>query len=95
MAGFIEGVLNQAGISAHVLQAGLYGAAGEVPPNECWARIVVVHAAQEAQARAIITTYLEGGEQIDLPQWSCPRCGEISEGQFTQCWQCGYERAGE
>jgi DNA-directed RNA polymerase subunit RPC12/RpoP len=25
--------------------------------------------------------------------WTCPNCGERCEGQFTQCWKCGTERA--
>ncbi len=92
MAGFIEGVLQNAGIRAHVLQAGLYGAAGEIPPNECWARVVVVHPDQAEQARAVIKEYLEAEADPDAREWKCPRCGERIEGQFTQCWSCGYER---
>nr|WP_296751730.1 DUF2007 domain-containing protein [Thioalkalivibrio sp.] len=92
MAGFIEGVLQNAGIRAHVMQAGLYGAAGEIPPNECWARVVVVHSEQAEQAREVIKEYLEGEADPDACEWKCPRCGEQIEGQFTQCWSCGYER---
>ena len=25
-------------------------------------------------------------------EWKCPNCGEILEGQFTECWQCGTSR---
>ncbi|AHE97779.1 putative signal transducing protein [Thioalkalivibrio paradoxus] len=92
MAGFIEGVLQNAGIQAHVLQAGLYGAAGEIPPNECWARVVVVHENQAEQARKVILEYLETEADPDACDWSCPRCKEKIEAQFTQCWNCGYER---
>lgn len=92
MAGFIEGVLQNAGIQAHVLQAGLYGAAGAIPPNECWARVVVVHPEQEQQARAVIKEYLEAEADPGVLAWKCPRCGEQIEAQFTQCWSCGYER---
>ena len=27
------------------------------------------------------------------PPWTCPQCCEQVEGQFTQCWKCGAERA--
>ena len=91
MAGFIEGVLENAGIQAHVMQAGLYGAAGGLPPNECWARVVVVHEEQAEQARAVILEYLETDGDPSGKEWQCPRCGEKSESQFTQCWNCGYE----
>ncbi len=23
------------------------------------------------------------------PAWTCPKCGEKSEAQFTSCWKCG------
>jgi len=92
MAGFIVGVLHNAGIPAHVLQAGLGGAAGELPPNECWARVVVVKTEQWEEARAVIQEYLEGASKPPGADWVCPRCGETSEGQFTQCWQCGCEQ---
>jgi ribosomal protein S27AE len=92
MAGFIEGVLQNAGIQAHVLQAGLYGAAGAIPPNECWARVVVVHPEQAEQALAVIKEYLEAEADPSVLAWKCPRCGEQIEAQFTQCWSCGHER---
>ncbi len=92
MAGFIEGVLQNAGIQAHVLQAGLYGAAGGIPPNECWARVVVVHEDQVEQARAVIREYLEVESGPDAREWTCPQCRERIEAQFTQCWNCGHDR---
>ncbi len=29
---------------------------------------------------------------VTLPTWTCTRCGEKLEGQFTSCWQCGESR---
>jgi hypothetical protein len=26
--------------------------------------------------------------EIQSEPWYCPRCGEIIEAQFTECWQC-------
>lgn len=26
-----------------------------------------------------------------LPSWSCKSCGEVNEGQFTNCWNCNGE----
>jgi hypothetical protein len=92
MAGFLEGILRQAGIPAHVFQSGLQGAAGELPPDQCLARIVVVHPEHLDTARELLRLYLEPSESVDAPGWVCPTCGEGSENQFTQCWQCGWER---
>lgn len=92
LAGFFEGVLRNAGITAHVFHAGLQGAAGELPPDQCWARIVVVHPEQFEMARELVREYLEPHEPEDQSDWSCLGCGERSEAQFTQCWSCGWER---
>ena len=30
-----------------------------------------------------------GTKWADIPlSWRCPDCGEVSEPQFTQCWNC-------
>jgi hypothetical protein len=29
-----------------------------------------------------------------LSPWTCPACGEQSEGQFSSCWKCGAARSG-
>jgi predicted membrane protein len=29
---------------------------------------------------------------LDLIEWKCNKCGESSEGQFSECWQCGASR---
>lgn len=92
MAGFVEEILREAGIPAHVFQSGLQGAAGELPPDQCLARIVVVHPEHVDAARELMRLYLEPTLSNDAPDWVCPTCSEISEAQFTQCWRCGSER---
>ena len=27
--------------------------------------------------------------QPESPPWTCPKCGEAIEPQFTECWNCG------
>lgn len=29
---------------------------------------------------------------LEAIEWKCNKCGEISEGQFSECWQCGASR---
>ncbi len=31
-------------------------------------------------------------ESVIGESWTCRGCGEIIEGQFTECWQCGTSR---
>jgi len=37
------------------------------------------------KAKKIIDTK----EQNSLNNWTCKKCGEIHEGQFKVCWNCG------
>src|SRR5690606_8240612 len=52
---------------------------------------VYVREADVSSATDLIQRY----QQHDLPAgqpWTCRRCGEAIEGQFTQCWNCGATR---
>lgn len=69
----------------------LLGAAGELPPNECWPELWVIDDALQPKARALVESVLA---MDDRPRadWRCPTCHEALEGQFTACWACGAER---
>lgn len=89
-AGFIQGVLENEGIRAMVKYALLSGAAGELPPTECWPEVWVMEDEDEARAREIISAVTAVAEEG--AGWTCPGCGEQLEAAFTQCWNCGRER---
>jgi len=76
--------LVEAGIAASVQRQFLSSVAGEIPPDQCLPEIWVTHDEQEAQARALLR------ELQSLPQrrWVCA-CGEVVEGGFESCWNCG------
>lgn len=69
----------------------LLGAAGELPPTECWPEIWVMEDWQLERARALVEAFLEAAD-IGASAWTCPRCRENVESQFSQCWHCGAER---
>jgi hypothetical protein len=69
----------------------LQGAAGELPPTECWPEIWVVHDFQHDKARDLVEAFLDAGELPGGP-WTCDDCGEALDPVFSQCWRCGYER---
>jgi hypothetical protein len=76
--------LREAGIEASVQRQFLSGAAGELPPDQCLPEIWITYDQQERAARALL-------EQLrNLPQrrWQCA-CGELVEGGFESCWNCG------
>ena len=69
----------------------LMGAAGELPPTECWPELWVLEDAQQGRAQELVTAYLDAGD-ASPGSWTCARCGEQVEAPFSQCWRCGHER---
>ncbi len=80
--------LGSAGIGASVQRAYASGIAGEIPPDQSLPEVWVTDDAQHAQAERLFD------EWRHLPElrWSCAGCGEIVEGPFEQCWNCGAMR---
>ena len=76
--------LKQAGFSASVQRYFLGGLAGELPPDQCLPEVWLAHDYEEQPAKELLH------QLQNLPQrrWVCA-CGEIVEGGFEQCWQCG------
>lgn len=89
-AKFLCGLLDQAGLPA-VIQGELLAAArGELPITEETLPSVWVRLEDQDAARAVLRDYNDGSHPRP-PQgasWVCPACGEVCEGQFTQCWKC-------
>jgi hypothetical protein len=76
--------LRQAGIDAAVQRYYLGAAAGELPPDQCLPEVWVMDDRQEQQARS----FLRDLARVPQHRWHCP-CGELVEGGFEQCWNCG------
>ena len=77
-------LLQEAGIRASVLRQFLGSVAGEIPPDQCLPEIWVLDDEQLGPAKALIE------QLLSLPQrrWRCA-CGELVEGGFESCWNCG------
>ncbi|MDM8558210.1 DUF2007 domain-containing protein [Candidatus Parabeggiatoa sp. HSG14] len=67
------------------------GAAGELPFNECWPELWIDNEKKYEKAIKILDNIWFSGEQTQ-PTWTCTRCDEKLEGQFTACWRCGESR---
>ena len=76
--------LRHAGIEASMQRYYLSSVAGELPPDQCLPEIWLTHDEQEAQAR----TLLRDLARVPQRRWMCV-CGELVEGGFEQCWNCG------
>ncbi|TFZ01985.1 DUF2007 domain-containing protein [Ramlibacter humi] len=76
--------LRQAGFDASVQRYYLGAAAGELPPDQCLPEVWIADDSQEAGAREM----LQALRSIPQRRWAC-ECGEIVEGGFGSCWNCG------
>jgi hypothetical protein len=91
-AHLIRGFLVSHGIDAVVRGDHLTTGWGELPVDIC--SVWVVDEAQFEQADALVSAFFKGSSQrmFSGGTWTCPRCGEELEGQFTACWSCGTSR---
>lgn len=76
--------LRQSGIDASVQRQFLGSAAGELPPDQCLPEVWIADDAQEVLARQLLQQWRNPPQR----RWLCA-CGELVEGGFEACWQCG------
>ena len=72
------------GIQASTQRYFLGAAAGELPPDQCLPEVWITDDSQETQAREL----LHALQNVPQRRWSCV-CGELVEGGFDACWNCG------
>jgi hypothetical protein len=86
----IRNLLAQEGIETTVLNVSTGSLLGEVPFFSAAPEIWILRDEDEPRARAIVGDYESGAiqDQLTREPWKCPRCGELVEGQFTECWNC-------
>ena len=77
-------LLQEAGIAASVQRQFLGSVAGEIPPDQCLPEIWVMHDEQLEPARALLRQL----QHLPQHRWRCA-CGELVEGGFESCWNCG------
>lgn len=78
-------VLRSAGLGVTVQRAYASSIAGEVPPDQTLPELWLIDEAQRATALRLLHELQHPPER----RWACPGCGEIIEGPFGQCWNCG------
>ena len=88
-AHLIRGFLLSHGITAEVRGEFLTSGWGELPVDVC--SVWVTDDAQFEAANDLLVDFLKGSyaRKYSGEAWTCPKCGETLEGQFTQCWSCG------
>jgi rubredoxin len=94
-AHFIKGLLEAEGIYAIVQGEALFGARGELPLTfETLPSVWVLDDALFDKAFEFAERFSngQGAATQDGVPWTCPKCGEQSKSQFTECWQCNASR---
>jgi Putative prokaryotic signal transducing protein len=78
-------LLSHAGIETTVQRQYASSIAGEVPPDQTLPELWVQDADLLERARTLL-------HELRNPvhrRWACPGCGEMIDGPFEQCWNCG------
>ncbi len=81
-------MLSTAGIASTVQRAYASGIAGEIPPDQSLPEVWVQDNTQHAKALALFDAW----QRTPHRRWACSGCGEIVDGPFEQCWNCGAMR---
>ena len=89
-ASLLKELLEGEGVKCILRNEQLFAALGEIPFLECLPELWVVDDEVWPRARKLLDNWLQ--DDVDADAWTCPSCGEILEGQFGACWQCGRQR---
>jgi len=94
-AHLLKGLLESHGISCEVRGESLFRVRGELPlTTETAPSVWIFDGSKFDESRNIIKEYENSNihDSSDKENWICKYCGEDSEGQFTECWNCGKSR---
>ena len=86
----LKGLLDEVKIRCMIRNEYLSSAMGEMPFLETSPELWILKDEDYPRARQIIETWRTTRIEIK-DSWTCGHCGEIIEGQFTSCWQCGMD----
>ncbi len=94
-AHLVKGILESYGIGCQIRGEHLWSSRGMVPiTTETAPSVWVKDDADFDAAKKRIGEYEARIQSADTDSenWRCQWCGEESEGQFTECWNCGRSR---
>ena len=87
----VKGLFDDANIPCVIRNDQLAMGPGELAPSDCSPEVWILNDEDYPKAREIVEALRNA--KVETPDaWTCPRCGEAIEGQFTSCWNCGSER---
>lgn len=86
----VRTLLADDGIQTTIFNEATGSVLGDIPFFLAMPEVWVLHDDDEPAARSIVAQFESGAIRDSLPSepWVCPKCGELIEGQFTECWRC-------
>lgn len=77
--------LTQGGLPASVQRGHGCGIVGEIPPDQALPEVWIEDASRRSEAEALLDALTASPSR----HWHCRGCGELVEGPFESCWNCG------
>jgi hypothetical protein len=92
-AHLLQGILESYGILCEVQGEFLYSDRGGLPiTTETAPSVWIFDDSKSEEAITIVKEFENPHKSTNEETWVCESCGEDSEGQFTECWNCGKPR---
>ena len=82
-----KNLLQSEGIETQIRNEHLSSIYGEMPFTEIWPELWVLNDLDYDRAKQLIEMAVQ--DESPTEPWRCKNCGEINEGQFAACWNCG------
>ncbi len=86
----VRGLLADQGIETAMQNENMSAVLGDIPFMHAMPELCLLREEDEPAARAIVEQFEAG--RVSAPEaaadWTCPNCGEVVQGQFTDCWKC-------
>ena len=80
----VRGMLMEEGIACEVTNDTV-----PLPGAEFYPKLWVSEDADFSRAAVVLENFRKLPDRKVTCAWTCPRCGEQLEEQFTSCWNCG------
>lgn len=91
-AELLKSLLHSESIMANVQEGALENVFGEMSSNAETLPTVWVNDSDSDQAMKLVDEFKKGPAENAGAKWTCSRCGEVLEGQFSRCWKCNTSR---
>ncbi|MFC0268822.1 putative signal transducing protein [Kushneria aurantia] len=90
LVGHVRNLVEGEGVPCEIRNWTLAGGMGDLAPLDCEPQLWV--APHNAERAAGVIARWQRGDSEPGQRWCCAQCGEVHDGAFDRCWQCGEAR---